>query len=212
MEALKQAIKRITDKLASDSTMSHDKLRKEVDKLFVGEKMDKMVKEHADLMAMMKNMHSMADMKIKNLKHGKDGMIGSRGPAGSPDTSEIIRNKLENLQGEDRLDASAIKGLDEITKDINNLKQRPIGGNGIAGRDLFKDIDISASLDGVTKTFNIAAVWNIISVSLSSYPYGSLRKNIDYEFSPTSITFLDPIDASSQLAAGQKCILTVISA
>src|SRR3990167_5918169 len=56
MEALKQAIKRITDKLASDSTMSHDKLRKEVDKLFVGEKMDKM-----------KNMHSMADMKIKNL-------------------------------------------------------------------------------------------------------------------------------------------------
>lgn len=79
-------------------------------------------------------------------------------------------------------------------------------------RDLFKDYDLSAQLDGATTTFNIPAVYNVVSVALSSYPYGSLRKGVDFTWTPTSITFLSTIDPTTQLAAGQSCVLTIVSA
>lgn len=78
-------------------------------------------------------------------------------------------------------------------------------------RDVVKDYDLSAELDGVTTTFNIPAVYNVVSVALSSYPYGSLRKGVDFSWTPTSITFLSPIDAATQLSAGQSCVLTIVS-
>lgn len=49
---------------------------------------------------------------------GQDGREGVPGRDGSPDTSEDIRNKLELLTGEDRLDATAIKNLPEATQTI----------------------------------------------------------------------------------------------
>jgi hypothetical protein len=99
--------------------------------------------------------------------------------------------------------------LDDLEKDMKGQKGRVFGG-GIMGRDLFKDIDISAQLDGSTKTFNIQAVWNIISISASSSPF-TLRKNVDFSFTPTSVTFLAPINASTVLAAGQTVIITAVA-
>lgn len=126
-----------------------------------------------------------------------------------PQMGERIRDALELLQGDERLDKSAIKGLEEELRRIGGQGTQIIGG-GIIGRDLIKDIDLSDQLDGVTKTFNIQGIWNVISVSLTSYPYGALRKNIDYTWTPTSITFTSTIDASTQLSVGQQCILTVV--
>lgn len=45
---------------------------------------------------------------------GLPGIDGKEGPAGSPDTPEQIKGKLETLEGEDRLDAKAIKNLPEM--------------------------------------------------------------------------------------------------
>lgn len=107
---------------------------------------------------------------------------------------------------------------DEIEKLQVNINNMEVGGitqvtnmASQAGRDLFVDIDLSDQLDGSTKTFNIQATYNILTVDLSSYPYGSLRKGIDYTWTPTSITFTDEIVASTQLASGQKCILTTVA-
>lgn len=123
------------------------------------------------------------------------------------ETAEDIRDKLELLEGEERLNISAINGLEEI---LDELKRRPAGINGgIVGRDIVDHIDISDDLDGSTKTFNIAAIWNIISVHTSSFPH-ALRPTIDYTWTPTSITFTDEIDAASTLASGQTVILTVV--
>jgi hypothetical protein len=130
--------------------------------------------------------------------NGKDGNIKELSP-------QEIRDSLELLQGEERLDAKYIKGLDPIKTPDGKF----ING-GIIGRNLVKDVDISASLDGITKTFNIPAVWNIISVSASGSPW-VLRKNIDYTWTPTSITFTSEINADSTLAPGQTVVLTVIS-
>ncbi|PIZ87458.1 MAG: hypothetical protein COX92_01135 [Candidatus Nealsonbacteria bacterium CG_4_10_14_0_2_um_filter_40_15] len=37
---------------------------------------------------------------------------------GSPDTPEEIRNKLEGLNGDERIDKSAIRGLEELIRGI----------------------------------------------------------------------------------------------
>lgn|SRR3990167_4030328 len=125
-----------------------------------------------------------------------------------PKLGEAMRDGLEFLGDDDRLKIEAVKDLREELDELKKKKTQISGG--IIGRDFIKDIDISGQLDGVTKTFNIQAVWNIISVHLSSFPY-ALRKTTDFTYTPTSITFTSQIDAASSLAEGQTCVLTVVS-
>jgi len=47
-------------------------------------------------------------------KDGSDGLDGLDGVDGSPDTPTQVKDKLESLKGESRLDKSAIKGLDKV--------------------------------------------------------------------------------------------------
>lgn len=128
-----------------------------------------------------------------------------------PKLGQPIRDALELLPEGERLKIDFIEDLRKELAEIKKLASRPAGGiTGIGARDLVIDIDLSTRLDGVTKTFNLQAIWNVISVSLSSYSYGSLRKNVDYTWTPTSITFTDEIAADTQLSIGQKCVLTVV--
>ena len=152
--------------------------------------------------------------KIRTMKSGKNAdeekIVGEVLKKLPEETPEQTRNKLESIkEEEEKLTISAIKDLRKELDEVKKAKSSGLGV-GVIGRDLIKDIDISDSLDGVTKTFNIQAIWNVISVDLSSYPYGSLRKGIDFSWTPTSITFGDSIDATTQLSVGQQCILTVI--
>lgn len=170
--------------------------------------------------------------KLATVKDGKDGDPGAPGtPGKDADTEQVIRevlaaiklpenivldgpeeirNKLELLQGDERLTIDAIKDLREELEALKKQRGSVIQG-GIIGRDLIKDYDLSSQLDGVTKTFNLPAVWNIVSVDLSSFPH-ALRKNIDYTYTQTSITFTSQIDAATSLATGQTCVLTIVSA
>lgn len=66
-----------------------------------------------------------------------DGMDGKDGLNGSPDTAEDIRNKLELLDGEDRLDAKYIKNLPEAVQHT----ERVIGAN----RALYQLLDVDMS-------------------------------------------------------------------
>ena len=134
-------------------------------------------------------------------------------PPPSEESAEDIRNKLELLEGEERLNVSAIEGLEDLLKRIEKVEKKPdtIINGGVIGRDLIKDIDLSSQLDGVTKTFQLPAVWNVVSVHLSSFPH-ALRKTVDFTYTPTSITFTSEIDAAVALATGQTCVLTVVSA
>lgn len=126
------------------------------------------------------------------------------------ESPEQLRDKLKTLKDDERLPKEAIKGIEDIEKDIEMLKKRPVtqGQGGVVSRDYFVDIDLSDQLDGFTKTFNIQAIRKILSVDLQSYPYGALRKGIDYTYTNTTIAFTDTIDASTQLAEGQVCVIT----
>ena len=175
-------------------------------------------------------------IKIKDGAEGKRGPKGDPGPKGDTtivektietiiekqpivtneikevavaDTPEVIKEKLESLEDEDKLKISAIKNLEEELDKLKKQKQQPIyvGGSSGGGR-IVKAIDISSSLNGSTKTFNIQAVWRIVSVHLSSFP-NILRETTDFTWTPTSITFTSEIDAPSSLATGQTCILII---
>lgn len=76
----------------------------------------------------------------KDGEDGKDG-IGEPGKDGSPDTAEVVRNKLETLRGEDRLDASAIKNLPKFIKD----KAKDLLVGGIRFLEQLADISIVVS-------------------------------------------------------------------
>lgn len=132
-------------------------------------------------------------------------------PEVEDETPESIRDLLEELipkSEDEKLDPRSIKGWEELMKKIEGIASRPTTVANV-GRDI-TDIDISSQLDGVTKTFNIPAVWKIVTVDLSSFP-NALRKNIDYTWTPTSITFTSEIEASTSLNTGQTCIITAVT-
>ena len=188
-------------------------LRSQVDGLFVSDRVKKIEDDHGTRMkGVDERMSKVKDG--RDGKDGKDGLPGKAGINGNKIKAEEVRDKLESLKGDERLDISAIKGMDKYEKRMKEVEGRPVGGYGGGGsaRDFFKYIDLSASFDGVATTFNIPAVWNIISVSLSSYPYGTLRPGVDYSNTPTTLTFLSPIDPATQLSAGQQCIVIAVSA
>lgn len=137
--------------------------------------------------------------------NGKDGFDGKDG---SPDMAEDIRNKLELLEGDERLKIEAIKNLreelDKLHKSIIAVRQAPIVSGG--GKGHIRPYDLSSQLDGSTKTFNLPANWTVISVVSASFP-NAFRPIIDYTFTPTSITFTSQINEGTTLATGQSVIV-----
>lgn len=142
-------------------------------------------------------------------KDGLSGKDGKNGKDGSTDTAEEVRAKLSSLEGDARLDVSAIKGIEKIEKRLGSVEKRPVGGwSAASGGKIVKVHDLSGSLDGITKTFSLPAFWRVISINLSSFP-SVLRPTVDYtsDAAAMQITFTSQIDAPTSLAAGQTCII-----
>lgn len=120
-----------------------------------------------------------------------------------PKLGEPIRDALELLQDDNRLDASAIKGLEKLLKEIFKKTNQPmhVAGPSGGGRSV-QALDLSPRLDGSTKTFNIPAVWRIIGVFGTSSPF-TFRESVDFTWTTQSITFTSQIDETTVLSAGQ---------
>lgn len=129
-----------------------------------------------------------------------------------PTSGTAVRDALELLQDEERLDASAIKGLEKL------IKKHAVGdtvylgggsGGSSGGGRIVKVYDLSASLNGVTKTFALPAFWRVLTVDVSSSPH-VLRPTVDFttDASAMTITFTSQINAGSTLATGQTCLVT----
>ena len=188
-------------------------LRSQVDGLFVSDRVKKIEDDHGTRMkGVDERMSKVKDG--RDGKDGKDGLPGKAGINGNKIKAEEVRDKLESLKGDERLDISAIKGMDKYEKRMKEVEGRPVGGYGGGGsaRDFFKEYDISDQLNGVLKTFNIPATWYVLGVEMTSYPYGASQKTTDYTWTPTTITFGDEVSAATQLAAGQKVIVMRVTA
>lgn len=82
---------------------------------------------------------------------GDGGIDGKDGQNGSPDTPEQIVDKLESLKGNDRLDVSAVKGIEEI---INRIKETKIVSGGVRLLVNLFDVSISSPTDGQAIVYN----------------------------------------------------------
>ena len=120
-----------------------------------------------------------------------------------PDSSEQLRNKLELLEGEERLDISAIEGLKEI---LEELKSRPLGGGGggfsyIAMKQHIVDGETpSGAINGTNKVFTLASAPNPVN-SLKVYVNGQRMKSggEDFTLSGVTITFVTALPTGSIL-------------
>lgn len=134
---------------------------------------------------------------------GKDGLKGKAGADGSPDTGEDILKKI-NKDKTTLIKRDKVEGLDEIERRARtaeaNSQWRGGGGSFVYAHD------ISASLNGVLKTFTLVANAKVISVFASSFP-GVFRPTTDYTTTSSTITFTSEITAASTLAAGQTVII-----
>lgn len=92
-------------------------LRKEVDGAFVESRVKKI---ESDFLAKVKSIDERM-AKVRDGKPGKPGLLGRPGLPGmngSPDNSVQVRDKLEKLANDERLDISAIKGIEKIKEEL----------------------------------------------------------------------------------------------
>jgi len=150
---------------------------------------NKQKKAHEDRMQELQDIIlELQSIEIRDGVDGKDGIDGKDGKDGSPDTAEQVRDKLETLKEDERLDVSAIKGLDFVNKtDLQNaISMIPRNGGGSGGIEVFNSTGkvgsgsalkfigsgvSSITNDGHTTTVNLSGggggTWGSITGTLS---------------------------------------------
>jgi hypothetical protein len=98
---------------------------------------------------------------------GIPGTPGIDGKDGSPDTPEQVKDKLSSLKGDERLDKSAIKGIDELLKEVkhnfNAGRGTSPGGTGRTFDSIVRDQQVSIGL-----TYNIDGTLATATTSLGA--------------------------------------------
>jgi hypothetical protein len=203
---LEETYSTILSKMQNDHSMTLADMKKQVDGLFVGEKMDKMMQNHTEKMKAI-------DAKMANIKNGRDGLNGKDA---NPNYTAKLASQLIKIPK----DTATTDAIQELKTTIEDLKKQVgkgikyVGGNGGAtGGGIVKIHDLSSQLNGVLKTFALPAFWRVLTADLSSFP-NVLRPTVDFttDGAAMTITFTSQIDASSSLSTGQTCIITYAEA
>src|SRR3990167_962918 len=108
-------------------------------------------------------------------------------------TPEVVKNKMESLEGEDRLDKSSIKGLDE---ELKRLDSKPTGSRGGARKITYvKRYNLTSQLNGVLKTFTLPAdTIEVIGVWGTEFPI-NFNPGTDWTFSGRTLTLTSEVSA-----------------
>lgn len=137
----------------------------------------------------------------RNGLDGKNGKDGVDGKEGSPDTPVQIKEKLSSLKGEDRLDKSAIKGLDEVLGSVNRaLREKTIvpSGGGL-GNIQHESKSVSSGTTSISTNYPIGgggyAIWAYYQgqfiVRGTHYTVAGNRKTLTLTFTPLDNETID---------------------
>jgi len=227
---LHSSISNLSNKLKEENTFRGTELKTliktEIEKLTPKE-IALVVENYKSIIKSYENKLLEIDDKVNLLKDGNDGkdadeelitkniikkvqdLIVGKTIQHIPQAGKYLKKGLESLKGKNKLKISAIKGLrEELNKRGKTIYT---GSGGGSGGGHVKAYDLSASLDGSTKTFTLPAFWRIISIQSSSFP-NAFRLTTDYtvDASAFTITFTSEITAGTTLATGQT--ITIIYA
>ena len=204
MGTVKGEVREDFEKLKEQSFADLEKIQKETEKL-----LKYALREHTDSLRRINET-------IKNVKDGIDGKDGRDGrdgknsidgKDGSPDTPEQVRDKLESLQGDERTDKSAIKGLEEeIAKLRSEISSIPRGGGGARGKSyVVRRVDLTSQLNSSTRAFTLPQdTVAILGVWGTQFPV--TFDTADGTFRGRTLTLSDAVSAP---AAGQTLFALV---
>jgi uncharacterized protein (DUF2267 family) len=206
LETVLKAVNSAISRIESSSTDNHAKVREE---LTVGQKqaMEMMMKAHEEKMRQ-------ADEKMDSLRDGMDAdqeemtqaVIEALAPtlkvevtndieSKLPQLGTAVRDGLELLKDDERLDASAIKGLDERLKELREaISSRPVGGL-ISSRYIPQTILTTAStIDAQNLAFVFDKKPQIIYVNGAGY-----RENKGWSWSAKTATLDNPVGTGGDI-------------
>lgn len=134
-------------------------------------------------------------------RDGKDGIPGARGERGfdgSPDTPEEVRDKLSSLEGGERLNVSAIDGIDER---IKSSAPRSFFGGGAARAWVHQTFDVGVATTTLTLDNAVGAGGFAIFayyqgqfiVRGTHYTMGTDAKILTLTFTPQADTAIDVV-------------------
>lgn len=214
IESMKKTLDELSEMVKNDANLEVSELKKQVNDL-VTKQVDKLYKEY-------EKKEQEMDYKMSEIRDGKDAddqaifdkifnevqkPILDSVEKDLPKLATAIRDALELLVGDERLDISAIKGLENYGELVNGSKQAiMVGGKG---RNSVHIYDLSSQLNGVLKTFTLPSNFGVIGVWCSSMP-NAFRPTIDYTEGNRTITFTSEINAATTLAAGQTLVIQYI--
>lgn len=214
---LNKSISDLSNKIKEDNSNDIVKLKGEVSKTHSG---------------LSEELRRIIDEKITSIRDGIDGrdadedrvsIIASERAieAIKPmiPTLDDIMSDLENMGKQIRkaLKKKQLRILDikNLRKELDELKKMKgevimTGGGSGGGGHIVKAYDLSASLNGVLKTFSLPAFWRVINVHTGGSIPPTMRPTVDYttDASAMTITFTSEINAATTLASGQTIIVT----
>ena len=217
-KSLEQAVaglKQKFDEMSSQMMSSHDEslgsIKKQVDSVFVGERMDAMRKEHEQMMA---EMHK----KMMSVKDGKPGMKGMDADPKMAATMAKEMMKPDMYQMKDvvmgEIDKAITKNA-EITKlheFIKDLKEKVFkvttaqASKGIGATNAVQYADLSSQCDGATRTFTVPRHRIVLGLNSTQFPivYRPVTDFTTANLILTTSSALDPV------AVGQTLIFTYV--
>lgn len=121
------------------------------------------------------------------------------------ENAEQMRDKIESLVGENRLDKSAIKGLDE---ELKKISEKTSGPQYVAGRmgARVHYYDLTPQCNGVLKVFSVPLNFGILGVFSTEFPI-IYRPQIDWTEGNKTLTLTAQVSAP---ATGQTLWLQYI--
>ena len=184
-ESLHKAFDILSAKVKEDAGLDLADVRKECQKM-----MDSMMKENTSTMNFLRD-------KVRSLKSGKDGEDGvspsisdivpavlAQIPEDPEETPQETRDKLESLQGDERLDKTAVKGIEQIEEKISQIELRPANVGGAKGIGLYI---------GGSKKLLTAQQINLIAGTGITISYASASGRNDITITATGTASLTPI-------------------
>jgi len=133
---------------------------------------------------------------VSRIRIPQDGKPGEKGKDGSPDTPAQVKDKLESLKGDDRLDAKAIKNLPK--------QSTWSGGGGIKRIDAANDTRIISPTNGQT------LVWNSTRQVWENSSAGGGSGTVDTIVAGNNID-VDATDPANPIVSVETLTLTDIS-
>jgi len=180
---LEETYRNVFSKLDNDSKSSISDLKKQVDELFVGERISKI---DNDFRKKIKEI----DDKMSKIRNGLDGKPGPKGDRGQ-----------EGLQGKmGLLDNNQLESLKKELKDYadSKISNIPRGSMGMRKVPIVRSVNLTSFVDGVTSTFTLPKdTIKVLGVWSTQFPVTFDADN-DFSFNGRTLTINGDVIQSGQ--------------